>query len=399
MFHAFYSRIKKSFLNQIIFSSNSYRDRANFFNEMSSFKKVMIVTGKNSYSISGANIFIEKILKGTDINIFNDFDVNPDINQINPGSNIANKLKPDAIIAIGGGSVIDAAKIIHHMHCNNLNEKEIFISNKKIPSKPPRFIPLIAIPTTAGTGSESTHFAVLYKDKKKFSIASKTILPNMVYLDEKLCVSNSEYQNACSGFDALSQAIESYWSKGSSILSRHYSKKALDLILDNFSQAVLNKKKCSSSMLNMLIASNYAGRAINITKTTAPHAISYGITQHIGLPHGHAVALTLGAFFDLHNFQFNNDNSEIKKKLKNFKKIENFIYSRSGKNPKYFLYELMRDFSMEYDIDKLGLNDEQIDKLVKNVNLERISNHPINICESDLINIFNLVPKKNDKPN
>ena len=221
----------------------------------------------------------------------------------------------------------------------------------------------------------------------------------MVYLDEKLCLSNSEYQNACSGFDALSQAIESYWSKSSTILSRYYSKKALDLIFDNFSQAVLNKKKYPSSILNMLVASNYAGRAINITKTTAPHAISYGITQNIGLPHGHSVALTLGAFFDLHNIQLKKDNSEIKKKLKNFKKIENFIYTRSGKNPKYFLYELMRDFSMEYDIAKLGLNDKKIDKLVKNVNLERISNHPINICESDLMNIFNLVPTKNEKLN
>jgi hypothetical protein len=59
----------------------------------------------------------------------------------------------------------------------------------------------------------------------------------------------------------------------------------------------------------------------------------------------------------------------------------------------------MRDFSMEYDIAKLGLNDKKIDKLVKNVNLERISNHPINICESDLMNIFNLVPTKNEKLN
>ena len=395
MFYGITSKVKKYIVNQdILLGSNSSQSKY-FCKEISKFSKVMLVTGKSSYELSGAKDFMNSILKDKEVIIFNNFDVNPDIDQINPGYNIAKEKKPDAIIAVGGGSVIDAAKIVHHMYCNNISEKEILLNKINNSSKFLKYIPFVAIPTTAGTGSESTHFAVLYKNKKKFSIASERMLPSMVYLDHNLCLSNTAYQNACSGFDAMAQAIESYWSKSSTILSRIYSKKAINLILDNFSNVVLEPKKNDSNMLNMLIASNYAGKAINITKTTAPHALSYGITQNLGLPHGHAVALTLGAFFNFNNLELKKNNLVINKQLKNFKNIEKIFINKIGFNPSDFLYELMINFSMEYDFNKLGLGEEMIDGIVKNINLERLQNHPISLNANQLKNTFYLVPNKN----
>ncbi|MDB9701080.1 iron-containing alcohol dehydrogenase, partial [Gammaproteobacteria bacterium] len=254
-------------------------------------------------------------------------------------------------------------------------------------------VPLIAIPTTAGTGSESTHFAVLYKKNKKFSIGAKKMLPSMVYLDANLCLSNSPYQNACSGFDALAQAIESYWSNNSNVISRYYSKKSIELILENFEKTVGHSQNSYSHVQKMLNASNYAGKAINITKTTGPHAISYGLTKNLGLPHGHAVAITLGAFFIMHNIIYDTHKQELKK----FKSIQNFISKRVHEDLPKYLYALMDKFSMEYDITNLGLDEEKINLLITEINPERMANHPIKLDLIQLRKIFYLIPRKIDK--
>lgn len=394
MFYGITSKIKQYLFNQIIFLAHKTNDRKNFALKISSYKKILLITGKNSYKLSGSKLFIENLLIGKEVQIFNNFDVNPDIEQIFPGSQIAKKYKPDLVIAIGGGSVIDAAKIIHYIHCNNLNKNDVFLSKiDNMNNKNVKSIPFVAIPTTAGTGTESTHFAVLYRDKKKFSIASKKMLPNIVYLDQSLCASNTPYQNACSGFDALSQAIESYWSRSSNILSRWYSKKAINLILDNFTN-IINKKDVSQlSMLNMLMAANYAGKAINITKTTAPHALSYGITKNLNLPHGHAVAITLGAFFKIHDTELGKNDSN-KKLLKHYTGVKKFLLRKLNSDPSNFLYKLMKDFSLEYDLNQLGLTEELIDEIVKNVNLERLENHPIKLSTKHLKNSFYFIPNK-----
>ena len=156
----------------------------------------------------------------------------------------------------------------------------------------------MCIPTTAGTGSEATHFAVIYVDGKKKSIASQQLLPDVVILDPQLTDNMPAYVSACSGFDALSQAIESYWSRAATPLSQLYAAMAIEVLLVELPQAVNSNSRLARDKMQM--AANWAGKAINISKTTAPHAMSYVITQEFGIPHGHAVALTLGKFFTLH---------------------------------------------------------------------------------------------------
>lgn len=391
MFYAINSKLNKILINQEIFLASKRKSSNKFFSKIKKIKTVFLVTGKKSYENSGSKRLIEDALKNSKIVIFNDFNVNPDISEIKVGFKIAKKINPDAIIAVGGGSVIDAAKIIHAMLSNNLDEESVFNVDQIEMYKSKNVIPLIAIPTTAGTGSEATHFAVLYKARKKYSIASSKMLPSIVYLNSELCESNTSYQNACSGFDALSQAIESYWSKNSNYVSRYYALKSLKITLNNIEGAVYGPKKNNNYLFNMLVASNYAGKAINITKTTGPHAISYGITKDFGLPHGHAVALTLGAFFELHNKIYSQNTVD----LKFYKIVDNYISKNMGKSTSSFLYDLMKKFDMEYDLSKLGLSMNDADTLIKNINLERMSNHPVSLSTKQLKEIFNLIPDKN----
>ena len=187
-------------------------------------KSIFLVTGNRSYEKSGAKKFIDNLLDGFNFIRFSDFSENPKIEDVNKGINIFLENSCDYLIAVGGGSVLDMAKLINIGYDKKIledlatNKTEISSSGKK----------LIAIPTTSGSGSEATHFAVVYVGGEKFSVAHPIyMLPNVVVLNPSLTYSMNSYQTALSGIDAFAQAMESYWSINSTEESKKYSKEAL----------------------------------------------------------------------------------------------------------------------------------------------------------------------------
>jgi len=177
------------------------------------------------------------------------------------------------VISQGGGSTIDTGK---------------YVSFKlKIPHK--------AIPTTAGTGSEVTKFAVFIVKGKKWSMEDDALIPEEYSLIPELITSLPPEQTASTGLDALSHAIESWWSPRATEESRLYGRRAINLILNSLYDSYRNP---SNEMLrmNMLEAANLAGKAFNITKTSICHAISYPLTTKYNIPHGIACAMTLPIF-------------------------------------------------------------------------------------------------------
>ena len=237
---------------------------------------IFLVTGRSSYELSGAKRELELILKKYKIIIFNDFTINPKIEDIKKGIKLFKRNDCDLVIAIGGGSVIDIAKSINilavHKGCpgDYITKKYNLINKGK---------PFIAIPTTSGTGSEATHFAVIYINKIKYSLAHKEwLLPDYVILDFSFTEGLSKNITATTGMDALCQAIEAYWSINSTEKSKEYSRDAIRMILSNIENVVNNPT--SESRKLMMKAANLAGKAINIAKTTACHAISYPITSY-----------------------------------------------------------------------------------------------------------------------
>lgn len=254
---------------------------------------VFLVTGHQSYENSGAASFFASILADRKVVRFSDFTPNPKIEHLICAIDAFQASESKLIISIGGGSSIDLAKLVNYFSSEGINPDD-YIEGKRGSGE--AFTPHLSVPTTAGTGSEATHFAALYIGFDKVSITGKGMAPSHIWLNPAFTASMSPYLTACTGFDALAQAIESYWAVGSTLESRKNGAKALQLCLRHLERAVL--KPTFEHRAGMLEAAHLSGRAINVSKTTAAHAMSYALTAHYGLPHGHAVAMTLPAVFE-----------------------------------------------------------------------------------------------------
>lgn len=185
--------------------------------------------------------------------VFSEFKSNPKYEEIKNGVALFKREKFNKIVSFGGGSTIDVAKCIKAFY--SLDNELDFLENKYKYNN----IIHIAIPTTAGTGSESTEFAVMYYNDCKYSISQGFIFPDYAILDSSLLKSLPEYQRKSTLLDALCQSIESYWSKGANEESRAYSKLSIKLIMNNYKEYITNNKYYNEIMK----ASNLSGKAIH----------------------------------------------------------------------------------------------------------------------------------------
>ena len=350
-----------------------------------SAKKIFLVTGDSSYKKIASDF--EPIISSFDTVRYFGFKPNPQLNDVIKGIYLFKQFQPDATVCIGGGSVLDMGKLINTLGVQFDSDYKNIIKNNEIKTKGP---PLLAIPTTAGTGSESTHFSVVYVDNTKFSLAHPFMMPDKAIVDPELCFNMPKYLAASSGMDALCQSVESYWSNGATYESRGYALEAIKLIRDAIVNAISKNDK--TSMIAMSKAANLAGKAINISKTTAPHAISYGITSCFSIPHGHAVSLTLGKFFEI-NSSKNNHLVDQKITLEDHQERMHNLFSLFGASTakechKKWL-ELMKNIGLESDFIKLGMSDsEKIKYIVDSVDLERLGNNPVHVSRKILQDLF-----------
>jgi alcohol dehydrogenase len=355
-------------------------------------KQIFLVTGKTSYQQSGAEKLLQPFLNEIDVERFSDFQANPQLTDILAGIVRFKQSQADIVVAVGGGSCIDVAKSINILAHQRSAIEAIIKGKVKIETKG---LPLIAMPTTAGTGSEITHFSVIYIEHVKYSLAHPYILPDYAIADVCLVMNMPKYLSASSGFDALAQAIESYWAVGSTEESKQYAKQAIELILNNFVDSVHNPN--ISNRKNMLYAAHLAGQAINISKTTAPHALSYILTTHWGIPHGHAVALTLGNFFIINSNQNLklNDKRGSQYVQKTLKELISMFGCNTPEHACSFIKNLMLEVGLEVNFLKLGFNPERDTHiLLNNINLERIRNNPVDIDIEMVKNLFNQTENK-----
>lgn len=216
---------------------------------------------------------------------FSEFTPNPLYEDVCKGVDLFNAEHCDTIVAVGGGSSLDVAKCIK-LYCR-MTKDRLFLDQEYKDTG----IKLIAIPTTAGTGSESTRYAVIYYDGKKQSVTHDSIIPNVAILEPKVLKTLPLYQKKCTMLDALCQGIESWWSVNSTEESKKLSKQAVETIMKWWREYIF--ENTDESAKQIMYAANLAGQAICITQTTAPHAFSYKITSMYGLPHGHAVAVCM----------------------------------------------------------------------------------------------------------
>ena len=348
--------------------------------------RILLVTGGKSYHTSNAENILKNELASYDYHRFHEFHVNPALEDTLRGLEVFNEQKCDFVIGIGGGSVMDMAKSVAIASGNN-NLHEVLTSGKPLHH---RKVPTVMIPTTAGTGSESTHYSVIYIDKRKYSLSHLSMLPDYAILDPVFTDGLPERITAITGMDALSQGIEAHWSINSTVESRSLSRKAIKLIIDNIIPAVNNPN--GSHRLNMLKGSNLAGGAINIARTTAPHSVSYPMTAYFNVPHGHAVALTLPFFFP-----FNHDVDEsslqeprgvnfVRSRLREIFKILGVAGPEEAKD---CLHNIMGAIHLETRLSLLGIQEVDLDIIIRNgFNEQRMKNNPREVGEEQLRNII-----------
>lgn len=345
-------------------------------------RKIFLVCGQSFYKLRLAETLQKSAVP---YEMFTDFSPNPLYEDICKGVHCFLNSGCDFILAVGGGSSIDVAKCISVF--SGISAKNDFLNQKTYT----RSVPLTAIPTTAGSGSESTGFAVLYKNKTKISVKSDAMLPDIVLLDGSLLQDLPDYHKKSTMMDALCQALESWWSVKSTPESIALARQAIWRI-SRYRDTYLMGDPASSE--EILLAANYSGRAIQIIQTTAPHAMSYKLTGIYGLAHGHAVAL---CFPWVWKYMLGHQENCVDPRgqlylLHTFQKMADAL----GYNDPYAAADGIEQMLRRMDLTApSGTTEEHIQILTDAVNPERLNNSPIQIDSTGLEQIYRQLLLKN----
>lgn len=346
------------------------------------YKTFFMVCGIHSRSVFFSRI--EPLLgtSGKKMIWFSDFAPNPEYGAVVRGVSSFRKEKCDCIVAIGGGSAIDVAKCIKKfsgMEGDGSGYSFLHQDSGTIR------IPLAVMPTTAGTGSESTQFAVIYADGVKKSVDDPECLPNVVFFNPDALVSLPDYQKKSTVLDALSHAMESFWSVNSTTESKQLSECAIRQIMKNL-ERYLNGDRTANQQ--MLMAANTAGRAIQITRTTAGHALCYPLTSKLGIAHGHAAFLcntVLLPWMNAHVNQCVDRRGEFY--LRNtFQKLAEVFGCPSVTKLCHFI-NVIYD-RMEFTTPETEMNEKLMKEMGDAVNVERLNNNPVKLDPSAIVTLY-----------
>ena len=300
--------------SQIVLGRRNLKEELKTLFMEKSWKRVFLVAGKSFLRLPiGQDL--EEIFSDLDLRTyhFSSFQANPLLVDVEKGIEAFSAFQGDVILAVGGGSALDTAKCIKLF--SGLSKEKSYLEQKFTENG----IPLLTHPTTAGTGSESTPYAVIYNAGEKCSVEHESIYPRYRIEDARSLRSLPLFQKKATLLDALSHAMEAIWSKYSNEDSRSYGKEAISLILTHYKAYLMQDSEAepravaeaeleaiaeASSLAGKAIteasnlagkaiaeASNLAGKAIAVTRTTAGHALSYKLGSLYQLPHGLATAV------------------------------------------------------------------------------------------------------------
>ena len=297
--------------------------------------------------------------------VFSGFHPNPDLQDALAGTEMYRKEACDGLVSIGGGSSIDTAKAIKAL-LSTLSAEEA--AHNRFPDEMP--VPHIAVPGTAGTGSEATQTAVVYVEGSKASLNHPGLLPDGVILDASLLESLPVYHKKSCALDALAQGIESYWCASATDDSKIHAYLAILGVLDNLKAYLSGDLHAAEEMMD---ASFQSGKAIQITRTTAAHAMSYRLTKTYGIAHGHAVMITLPVLWEMAA-----EHEQMQDVLGELSRI-----MRMG-DP-LMVPRLLKGIMIDLDMQIPELPDEAtLEELAGSVNEERMNNHPVKMTHGEI---------------
>ena len=321
----------------------------------------------------------EKIVKdseGAISEIFSDFSPNPDVTEVDKAAALIRDKHLKFVVAMGGGSAMDLAKSAASIALTNDSIAEYHGTGKAMPQE---HLPIIAVPTTAGTGSEVTCVSVLTNRAlgKKAPIVSDGFFPSVAIIDPELTYSVPPHVTASTGMDVLSQAIEGYWSKGHQPICDACAIHAAPLVFKYLPIAVAEPDNAEARQ-KMCEASVIAGLAFTLPKTTSSHACSFPLTNIHGIPHGEACGLTLDWFARINKDAEHGRVQEFARAI-GFENVDAMADA---------IHELKVKVGLRTGLKDLNLNAEQIADLVRISRHPNLYNNPVEITDEMLQDMY-----------
>ena len=343
--------------------------------------KTIVVTTSGTTK-RGLSHKISKLLGNSSVVLYDKVEPNPTFEKAIAAYKELKQVDYDLIVAVGGGSAIDTAKVVAAI---NASDSENWIDDhlKRGSQFPQPFDPkpVIAIPTTAGTGSEVTMWATVWdmEEKKKYSISHPSLYPKIALLDPELILTLPEKETIYSGLDALSHAMESIWNKNHNPISDAFALKAIELVR-KYLPELRHDPSNIDLRTHLLRASLFAGLAFSNTKTALAHSISYPLTAHFGLPHGLACALPLP-----HLIEFNGG--------KNFERVKIMAESlESDVNVESMTKSVSRLFTrlgISIHLRDYGILENDVTTICESaITLGRADNNITKINQSDIMTLI-----------
>ncbi len=259
------------------------------------FQRLLLVTSPG-FSRRGVVNRIARTLGGRLVKVLDDVKPNPDLPDIERQAEPLRAQRLDAVIALGGGSSMDTAKALARLLTQPAALTLAAHFREGTRFSPAPALPVIAIPTTSGTGAEVTPFGTVwdFERGKKYSVTGEDLYPALAILDPELTLGLPEDVTIASGLDAISHALESTWNKNANPITLGLAAQSLRLSLSALPRLKTHPDD-PQARGSMMQASLLAGMAISRTRTALAHSISYPLTTRFGLPHGIACSFSLPA--------------------------------------------------------------------------------------------------------
>ena len=374
--------------NQQILNLSDERGHIKEYFKAANISRLFLVCG---HSVSQLKVYdlICEMLKELHIETirFAQFCPNPQYSSIVEGVRMFRENACDSILAIGGGSAIDVAKCTKLYA--QLDEKSDFIQQKCLSNH----IPLIVLPTTAGSGSEATRLAVIHRDGMKLSISHADLIPSLVIQYSDVLNELPIYQKKVTVLDALCHCMESFWSVNSTVESKQYASEGLSCLLENVAGYLSGETDKNQLMMK---ASWAAGKAIDISQTTAGHAMSYKLTDMFGFAHGHAVALCVDKLLPYMLSHIEDSDKCLDPRgcgylKETMRELSRVMGGKEIEDVAGIFHQLLGQMDI---CEVIECSEEELEILTTSVNMERLKNNPIKLENETLRSMYQQMRKE-----
>ena len=313
---------------------------------------------------------------GRIVKVYSDITPNPRVGEVDAVADLLRETGADFAVALGGGSAIDCAKTAAAVAAGNKPVAAYHTGSEPLPGKS---VPLIAAPSTAGTGSEVTCVAVLTDGKKgvKSPLMHRNLYPKTAIIDPALTLSLPPAVTASTGLDALSHALEAFWSRGHQPICDALALAAARLVFEYLPRVYKNGADLEARE-KMSEASVLAGLAFSLPKTAAAHAISFPLTHIYGMPHGEACAFTLDSLCTI-NAPAEGGRLDIFARELGFTNAGDMGEAITG---------LKRQTGMRLTLGEAGIQPESLPELCRLSRHPNLDNNPVSLDDSALMALF-----------